>query len=89
MDEKAIKTEFVEFIPDELNEETLYISEKYGCAIHKCFCGCGKQVVTPFYPTGWKLIKDDKGVTLDPSIGSWNLPCRSHYWVKNSKVVWA
>src|SRR5579864_4351411 len=81
--------EFVEFIPDELKERTLYISKEYGTAVHKCCCGCGREVVTPLSPIGWQLTFDEKTVSLFPSIGSWNLPCQSHYFITQNKVVWA
>lgn len=81
--------EFVEFIPDDLKERTLYISIKYSTAVHKCFCGCGREVVTPLSPTAWRLIFDGRTVSLHPSIGSWNLPCQSHYFITRNKVVWA
>lgn len=81
--------EFVEYIPEELKECTLYISEKYGTAVHKCCCGCGREIVTPLSPIGWKLTFDENAVSLFPSIGSWGLPCRSHYWIVNNKVEWA
>ena len=50
---------------------------------------CGKKVVTPLSPTDWKLTFDDKTVSLYPSVGSWSLPCRSHYWITQNKVRWA
>ena len=81
--------EFVEFIPDELKERTLYISHTYGTAVHKCCCGCGREVVTPLSSTGWQLTFDGKTVSLYPSIGSWSLPCQSHYFITKNKVVWA
>lgn len=81
--------EFVEYIPEELKERTLYISKKYGTAIHKCCCGCGREVVTPLSSTGWKLDFNGETVSLIPSIGSWSLPCQSHYWITNSRVDWA
>ncbi len=87
--ERAIRHEFVEFIPETLDEGVIYISIPYATASHNCFCGCGMKVVTPFSPTDWKLIFDGKTVTLDPSIGSWSLPCRSHYWIVRNKVRWA
>jgi len=34
-------------------------------------------VVTPLSPTGWSLIFDGETVSLYPSIGNWNFPCRS------------
>src|SRR6266481_5263548 len=87
--EIVVAYEFVEFIPDELKERTLYISHTYCTAVHKCCCGCGREVVTPLSPTGWQLTFDGKTISLYPSIGSWSLPCQSHYFIRKSKVVWA
>jgi len=87
--EIVMKHKFVEFIPEELNEGTLYISEKYATTVHKCCCGCGREVVTPLSPVGWQLRADSKTVSLYPSIGNWSLPCQSHYFITNNKVVWA
>ncbi len=83
--------EFVEFIPPELKEGVLYISIQYTTAVHKCACGCGNTVVTPLKPApvGWQLLFDGKTVSLMPSIGNWQFPCRSHYWIKSDKVHWA
>lgn len=87
--EITVAYEFVEFIPEELRERTVYISQVYGTAAHKCCCGCGAEVVTPLSPTGWQLAYDGKAISLYPSIGSWSLPCQSHYFITNNKVVWA
>jgi hypothetical protein len=87
--EPVLAYEFVEFIPEDLKEHTLYISIAYCTAVHKCCCGCGREVVTPLSPTAWKFIFDGKTVSLHPSIGNWTLPCRSHYFITNNKVVWA
>jgi len=87
--EIVLAYEFVEFIPDELKERTLYISITYCTAVHKCCCGCGREVVTPLSPTGWQLTFDGKTISLYPSIGSWSLPCQSHYFITKNKVVWA
>lgn len=84
-----LKHEFVEFIPDELEPQTLYISIRFATAAHLCICGCGNKVVTPIRPTDWILIFDGKTVSLDPSIGNWSFPCQSHYWIRNNKVKWA
>lgn len=87
--EIVLAYEFVEYIPEELKERTLYISKTYGTAVHKCCCGCGREVVTPLSPTGWQLTFDGKSVSLYPSIGSWSLPCRSHYFITENRAVWA
>ena len=69
-----------------IEEGKIYVSIAYATAVHKCACGCGKEVVTPLSPTDWKLIFDGKTVSLDPSIGNWGFPCRSHYWVRNNRA---
>jgi hypothetical protein len=81
--------EFVEYLPTELKDRTLYVSMAYATAAHKCVCGCGNEVVTPLSPTDWQLLFDGVSISLTPSIGNWNFPCRSHYWVRNNKIVWA
>jgi hypothetical protein len=86
---KSLEPVWVEFIPDQIDEGKIYISEKYGTAIHKCCCGCGEEVVTPLSPADWRIIKTGQGITLHPSIGNWSYPCRSHYFIRNNRVVWA
>ena len=86
---KSLDPVWVEFIPDQIDEGKIYISEKYGTAIHKCCCGCGEEVVTPLSPADWRIIKTGQGITLHPSIGNWSYPCRSHYFIRNNRVVWA
>jgi hypothetical protein len=80
---------FVKSVPRTLEDEVIYISVEYATAIHKCCCGCGNEVVTPLSPTDWKLIFDGETISLYPSIGNWGLKCQSHYWITESKVVWA
>jgi len=83
-----VSHEFVEFIPDTLKEGTLYVSIKYAIVVHKCCCGCGREVVTPLSSTDWKLIYDGQSISLQPSIGNWSFPCQSHYWIKRDMVRW-
>ena len=85
----TISHKFVDQIPCQLDDNVIYISFKYSTAVHKCFCGCQEEVVTPLSPTDWKLIFDGKTVSITPSIGNWGYKCRSHYWIKNDKVIWA
>jgi hypothetical protein len=87
--DKTVSFEFVETVPAHLKEETIYVSIRYATAVHKCFCGCGNEVVTPLSPTDWAVTFDGESVSLDPSVGSWNLPCRSHYWIDRNRVKWA
>ena len=89
MKQTALAHEFAEYIPEALQEGTLYISTRFATAVHKCACGCGSEVVTPLSPRDWKLIFDGETVSLDPSIGNWSFRCQSHYWVRRNKVIWA
>jgi len=88
-DHTLFDAHFSRLIPDALSAGVLYISMDYGTVIHLCACGCGEKVITPLSPTDWQLLYDGETVTLMPSIGNYNFPCRSHYWIKNSQVVWA
>ncbi len=84
---KHLKHHFVEHIPEQLEPGLLYVSMPYAIAAHSCCCGCGEEVVTPFTPTDWGMIFDGDTVSLKPSIGNWNLPCRSHYVISRGSVI--
>ncbi len=84
-----MKHRFVEFIPEKIEDDILYISIEYDVAKHKCPCGCGDEIVTTLSPARWRLIYDGETVSLSPSIGNWTHKCKSHYFIRNNKVVWA
>lgn len=79
----------VEYIPELLEEGVLYVSYRYGTAVHACACGCGEEVVTPLNPTDWTLLIKNGSPTLSPSIGNWSFACSSHYFIRDGAVVWA
>lgn len=89
MKQVALSHEFVDEIPVDLHEGRLYISIRYRTAAHLCACGCGRKVITPIKPPKWHLIFDGDTVSLWPSIGRWQLPCRSHYWIRRNRIAWA
>lgn len=84
-----VRAEFVESAPAILSDGVLYISDRFGTALHKCCCGCGMEVVTPLNPAGWSYKREGKMITLKPSIGNWSFPCQSHYLIIRNEVVWA
>ena len=84
-----IEPEFVEFIPPELSEGKLYVSMIYATTVHLCACGCGNKVVLPLSPAEWQMFFDGEAVSLTPSIGNWEFPCRSHYWITGNAIKWA
>ena len=73
----SLEHRFVEDLPDDVRPGVLYVSMEYGTAAHRCCCGCGEEVVTPFTPTGWKMTYDGETVSLKPSVGNWTLDGRS------------
>ncbi|WP_438332249.1 DUF6527 family protein [Burkholderia pseudomallei] len=84
---RKLEHRFVRSVPRELEPGILYVSVEYGTALHSCCCGCGEQVVTPFSPTDWKMTYDGESVTLTPSIGNWHSACRSHYVIRQGRVI--
>lgn len=86
---QVIRAEFIDSAPVQLNDGVIYISDRFQTALHKCCCGCGREVVTPLNPAGWKYIREGEVVTFTPSIGNWSFPCKSHYLIIRNQVVWA
>jgi hypothetical protein len=84
---RHLEHQFVEHVPEVLEPGVLYVSMNYSTAVHRCCCGCGEEVVTPFSPTDWKMTFDGETVSLWPSIGSWDLACRSHYIIERGRVI--
>jgi hypothetical protein len=84
-----LKPEFVTHVPDELEDGVLYVSMPFATTMHRCCCGCGREVVTPLSPTDWALTYNGESISLSRSIGNWNFPCQSHYWIDRSRVRWA
>lgn len=79
---------FLDRIPEDLVDGTVYVSMTYATATHRCACGCGGEVVTPITPTDWTLIYDGDTVTLRPSISNSSSGCGAHYFITNSTVRW-
>lgn len=86
---RRLTPQFVEQFPEKLEPGELYLAMEFATAVHLCACGCGNKVITPFSPTDWQMSFDGEMVSLKPSIGNWSFRCRSHYWVRSGRVVWA
>jgi hypothetical protein len=84
----AIVPEYVERFPSHLEEGVFYIAEPFSTAAHLCCCGCGTKIVTPLKPAKWSLTKQGGYISLWPSIGNSNAPCRSHYVIRKNRVEW-
>lgn len=86
---RRLDHEFVDVIPEKPEPGRLYVCMQYATAVHLCCCGCGREVVTPLSPAQWRMSFDGESVSLHPSIGNWSLPCRSHYVIRNGRVLTA
>ena len=86
---KKLKLQYVHFMPNDLDSGILYVSIEYGIAGHLCPCGCGNKIMTPLDPTEWSFYEEKGEPTLYPSIGNWQLPCRSHYWINKGRIEWS
>lgn len=84
-----IRLVYVHYVPPQLEPGILYVSKEFEVAAHLCPCHCNNKIVTPLGKTEW-LFQERKGkATLYPSLGNWQLPCRSHYWITGGKIVWS
>jgi len=81
-----IKPVCVEFIPpwEEMEEGTIYISVEYKTASHKCLCGCGSPTITPMTKDMWSFNLRNGKLSISPSIGNFQFPCKSHYIITNN-----
>lgn len=77
----------VQYMPANLEPGILYVAREFKAAAHLCACGCGSIVRTPL--NRWTLVETEHGPSLDPSIGNWQEPCQSHYWIEHGEVRWA
>ena|ERR1051326_2064290 len=84
----TIQHQFVQSIPRPMVDGILYVSMEFSTVGHKCCCGCGNEVFTRLSPRDWQLSYDGRTISLSPSIGNWNFPCQSHYWIRADRVVW-
>ena len=87
--ELGFRLAMVEDMPENIVPGVLYVSEEYEIACHRCACGCDSLVYTPLGVTEWRFSEVDGKPSLSPSIGSWNLPCRSHYWIVRGRISWS
>ncbi|MBO5495650.1 MAG: hypothetical protein J5964_08030 [Eubacterium sp.] len=79
---------FVDRIPKELKAEELYVCMACNVVVHLCPCGCNEKVVLPIGRDQWVLTYDGEGITMSPSIGNFQFPCESHYYIRNNNVKW-
>lgn len=77
----------VKCIPEELEENVLYVSKEFGTASHLCGCGCKTEIVTPIGDNWWTFHENCGLFSLTPSVGNYQIPCKSHYFITNNQFV--
>lgn len=85
---RTLTPEFVDSVPHDTVDGVIYISIRYAVAIHRCCCGCGREVVSRLSPDGWAFTFDGESISLNHSIGNSEFECRSHYWIRENAVEW-
>lgn len=78
----------VKYIPEILEDGILYFSEEYKTVIHLCPCGCKNKVVTAIGKIWWHLFEENSEITLSPSVGNFQFPCKSHYFIRNNEIIY-
>ena len=84
-----LRLQLTETIPENIEEGVLYVSLIYWTTVHKCGCGCGRKVVLRLSPKHWAITLNGDSVSMYPSVGNWQLPCRSHYWIEEGRILHA
>lgn len=79
----------IEYLPNDLEPRVLYVSEEFGIAGHLCPCGCENKIMTPLDASEWSFKEVNNKPSLYPSVGNWQLPCKSHYWIRNGVIEWS
>ena len=89
MELTEFELQIVHRMPSKLNQGVLYVCFDCNVVAHLCACGCGEKVILPIDPNFWSIKYDGETVSLTPSIGNFQFPCKSHYWINENRIVWA
>lgn len=80
---------FCQELPYVLDKFTIYLVEDWMISF-RCPCGCNKDIhlntLDGCHPC-WNFVINNGNVSIYPSIKR-RTPCKSHFWIKNGKVVW-
>ena len=87
--------EFVDDVPDVVESNIVYLIQNEGyCwqSVMECPCGCKVALfmnhVEDSHPHwSYKIDKFDK-ISLHPSVDRM-VGCKSHFWIRGGKIVWA
>ena len=78
----------------QIESKSLYVvgrHRQYKWAILACPCGCSERVDICLMPSAsprWEISMIRGKATLHPSIWIPGDRCGSHFWIRNSRVIW-
>lgn len=80
---------------DKLENGVLYIDDSSPYVEFLCPCGCGRVTMIPtnrnyecIQHPYWDISESNGTVSLSPSIYSTGFDCKSHYFIKENKIIW-
>jgi len=79
--------ELVGRIPAPMREGVIYHTEEFELAGLLCACGCGHRI-TLLVPDSHQVWEEGGYATIRPSIGVFDAPCKSHYFINAGSVQW-
>ena len=84
---------FTEELPYKKDMEfgKIYISREHEVACFLCPCGCGEVNHISFIKglrNQWVFIEDKGKITFRPSIGCFESPCNSHFFITENHIDW-
>lgn len=77
----------VERVPKEMEPGVVFHSEEFELAGLLCACGCGHRI-TLLVPDSHQVFDQGGWATVRPSIGVFDAPCRSHFFIRGGQVDW-
>lgn len=83
----SYRYEAVDRIPSDIREGVVYHTEEFELAGLLCACGCGHRV-TLLVPDSHRVWSQDGMATVRPSIGVFDAPCKSHYFITGGRIEW-
>ncbi len=86
------KVKFVDDLPETCKEDIIYIigSEFKWIIVFLCPCGCKNVIYLNLLKEeapNWNYTFNKNKLTISPSIRR-TKGCKSHFWIKNGKIVW-
>lgn len=70
-----------------MEDGVVYHTEEFELAGMLCACGCGHRI-TLLVPDSHQVLNDDGYATVSPSVGVFDAPCRSHFFIHAGEVEW-